>query len=81
MNSIIIDGIGYFALIINLYSMSASGEYKLRFISIIANFIYILYGALIAATPIIIGCSIAVMLHSYHLRKIQLSKTNSHDRS
>lgn len=81
MNSIIIDSIGYFALVINLYSMSASGEYKLRFISVIANFIYILYGILIAATPIVIGCSIAVILHSYHLRKIQLAKTNSHDRN
>lgn len=62
MNEITIDIIGYSALPINVYSMSAKGEYKLRLISAIANFIYIIYGILISAFPIIIGCSIAVVL-------------------
>ena len=70
MNSILIDIIGYIALITNLYSMSSNGEYRLRLISVIANFIYIIYGFLISATPIMIGCSIAIILHSYHLRKL-----------
>lgn len=67
-----VDIIGYSALVINLYSMYAKGEYKLRLISAIANFIYIIYGILIGAFPIVIGCSIAVVLHSYRLRKLIL---------
>lgn len=68
MSSIAIDIIGYSALVINLYSMSVKGEYKLRLISAIANFIYIIYGILLNAFPIIIGCSIAVTLHIYRLK-------------
>lgn len=77
MNTILIDSIGYGGLAINLYSMSAKGEYKLRFISLIANIIYILYGVLISATPIIVGCTIAVFLHGYHLRRLNIKKNNN----
>jgi hypothetical protein len=77
MNDIIIDSIGYGGLAINLYSMSTKGEYKLRFISLIANVIYIVYGALISATPIIVGCTIAVFLHGYHLRRLKTKKNNN----
>jgi len=78
MSPILIDGIGYAALIINLYSMSTKGEYKLRLISLIANLGYILYGTLISATPIIVGCTIAVFLHGYHIRRLRINK-NSND--
>tara|TARA_R110001632_G_scaffold65_15_gene303 strand:+ start:1184 stop:1411 length:228 start_codon:yes stop_codon:yes gene_type:complete len=74
MNAILIDSIGYAALVINLYSMSTKGEYKLRLISLIANIGYIFYGVLISATPIIIGCTIAVFLHGYHLRRLKIKK-------
>jgi len=74
MNTIIIEGIGYAGLIINLYSMSTKGEYKLRLISLIANVVYILYGALISANPIIVGCTIAVFLHGYHIRRLLINK-------
>ena len=74
MNAFLIDSIGYGALVINLYSMSTKGEYKLRLISLIANAGYILYGVLISATPIIVGCTIAVFLHGYHLRRLRLNK-------
>jgi len=77
MNSILIDSIGYGGLVINLYSMSTKGEYKLRLISLIANVIYILYGALISATPIIMGCTIAVFLHGHHLRRLKIKKDNN----
>ena len=76
MCSIAIDVIGYSALVINLYSMSTKGEYKLRIISTIANFIYIIYGILINAFPIIIGCSIAVTLHIYRINRL---KTDCND--
>ncbi|WP_299438526.1 hypothetical protein [uncultured Aquimarina sp.] len=78
MNDILIDSIGYAALVINLYSMSTKGEYKLRLISLIANVGYILYGALISATPIIVGCTIAVFLHGYHIKRLR-TKKNSND--
>jgi len=76
MNAILIDGVGYFALIINLYSMSTKGEYKLRLFSLIANVIYIFYGILLNAFPVIIGCIIAVFLHAHHLRKLRTKKTS-----
>jgi len=78
MSPLIIDCIGYGGLVINLYSMSTKGEYKLRLISLIANVIYILYGTLISAAPIIVGCTIAVFLHGYHLRRLKIKK-NSYD--
>ena len=78
MNPFLIDCIGYAALVINLYSMSTKGEYKLRLISLIANAGYILYGVLIGAYPIIIGCTIAVFLHGYHIRRLRINK-NNHD--
>ncbi len=74
MSPFLIDCIGYSGLIINLYSMSTKGEYKLRLVSLIANIIYILYGALIVATPIIVGCTIAVFLHAYHIRRLRIKK-------
>ncbi len=79
MNPILIDSIGYIALATNLFSMSTKGEYKLRFISLIANAIYIFYGVLISATPIIIGCTIAIFLHAYHLRRILSKKIIEND--
>jgi len=74
MDSIIINAIGYIGLIINLYSMSVKGEYKLRLISTIANTVYIVYGILLNAYPIIIGCSIAVLLHIYRLKNLKPKK-------
>ena len=78
MNALLIDSIGYGALVINLYSMSTKSEYKLRLISLIANVGYILYGTLISAPPIIVGCTIGVFLHGYHIRRLRINN-NSHD--
>lgn len=63
--------IGFSALCINLYSMYVKGEYKLRLFSATANFIYVIYGVLIEAMPIYIGCSIAVFLHLYRLKNLK----------
>ncbi|PRX54870.1 hypothetical protein [Flagellimonas meridianipacifica] len=68
------DFVGYFALVLNLYSMSAKCEQRLRVISLVANGIYILYGILIHATPIIAGCSIAVLLHAYRLHQMKIKR-------
>lgn len=70
MLSLITDLTGYLGITINLFSMALKGERKLRLFSLIANSIYITYGMLIGAIPIVIGSSIAVLLHTYRLRKI-----------
>lgn len=69
---ILINSIGFFGLAVNLYSMATKGEYKLRLISLIANIIYIIYGVLISAVPIVVGCIIAVFLHGYHIRRLRI---------
>jgi len=74
MNPLLIDALGYAALAINLYSMSIKGEYKLRSISLVANTLFVFYGALIHAMPIILGCSTAVVLHAYHIRRLRIKK-------
>ena len=66
----IYDIIGYAGLGLNLYSMYAKGEFKLRVFSVFANLVYIVYGLLIQAFPIVIGCSIAVVLHVYRLKSL-----------
>ena len=74
-NPILIDVIGYVALTINLYSMAAIGESKLRVISAFANMLFIIYGVLLQAQPIVFGATIAVGLHIYRLRDLK-KKTN-----
>lgn len=65
-----IDLLGYLGIIINLVSMGMKSTLHLRSLSTLANAIYIIYGVLIAAPPVYIGCSIAVILHLYHIRKL-----------
>ena len=55
------DTVGFVALILNLYSMASRGEYRLRLVSAIANAIYVVYGVLISAAPVIIACPIRVV--------------------
>ena len=62
-----IDLIGYAALIFNLISMTRSNVVRLRQISALANAVYVIYGFLISAYPVIIGGTIAVALHAYQL--------------
>lgn len=63
------DYIGYLGLAINLMWMYQSSVFKLRVLSIIANVVYLAYGFFLQAPPLIIGCSIAISLHSYRLIK------------
>lgn len=65
------DLIGYLGLGLNLFSMYSKGEIKLRVFSAIANFVYVIYGILINAYPIVIGSCIAVALHLYRLKEIK----------
>ncbi len=73
------DFVGYIALMLNLYSMSSKGESRLRIISVLANLIYVGYGIMIGAVPIILGCTVAVILHVYRLSRMKINTygTNS----
>lgn len=75
------DSIGYVALVLNLYSMSSKSEHRLRIISLIANVIYVVYGFFIGAVPIILGCSVAVLLHAYRLSKMKTVTYGTHPNS
>lgn len=57
--------IGYAALSFNLVSMSMKNVLYLRVCSLVANAIYIVYGIMLEAPPVFIGCGIEVLLHSY----------------
>lgn len=61
-------------LLLNLSSMAMKEVLYLRILSLCANIIYIIYGLLLQATPFIIGCTIAVGIHVYHISKIFKSK-------
>ncbi len=61
--------IGYGALMLNLISMAMKNMVHLRLFSLIANAAYLVYGILLHAPPFIIGCSMAVLIHLYHLHK------------
>lgn len=50
--------------------MYTKGEHKWRLFSTVANSIYVVYGILIQAFPLVIGCSIAVLLHAYRLYQL-----------
>lgn len=69
-----IDFIGYSGLVFNLLSMTMRNVFHLRLLALIANSIYIIYGLLLNAMPFIIGCIIAVTIHSYHIYKLHTNK-------
>lgn len=66
--------LGYIALVLNLTSMSMKNVLYLRALSFVANFIYIFYGIILHSPPLIIGCSIAVSLHGFHIYKLLKEK-------
>lgn len=73
--------LGYIALILNLLSMTRKQVMALRILSAIANGIYVIYGVILNAPPIIIGCSIAVTIHLYHIYKLRLNITKNKSKS
>lgn len=78
-----IHAIGYIALILNLFSMTKSNPMSLRIFSFLANAMYVVYGIVLEAPPIFIGCGIAVAIHLFHIVKLRKQKrtellTNNH---
>lgn len=69
-----IDVIGYTALLLNTISMTMKNVLYLRILSLIANLIYIVYGALLGVPPMIIGCAMAIIIHTYRIYKLHKEK-------
>ena len=62
--------LGLAALGFSLLAMSMKDILILRILSAVANFIYIIYGLLLGAPPLIIGGAIVIVIHSYHIHKL-----------
>lgn len=67
--SIIIEGIGYIAMLIILYSFTIENMYKLRLVNSIGSMFWIVYGIGIMAGPTIMVNSCVLMIHSYWFYK------------
>lgn len=68
------DALGFLGLTLNLTSMAMKNILYLRSLSLIANAIYIIYGLIIGAIPIIIGSFIAVIIHTVNIYKLKHTK-------
>ena len=62
--------LGLIALCLSLLAMSMKNILILRIFSAVANFVYIIYGALLGAPALIIGGAIVIVIHAYHIRKL-----------
>lgn len=68
------NALGFLALSLNLTAMTMKGILYLRILSLVANVIYIVYGLLLGAAPIIAGSSIAVVIHSVSIYRLKHAK-------
>jgi hypothetical protein len=70
------NALGFLALTLNLTSMTMKDILHLRILSLTANAIYITYGLLIGAAPIIMGSFIAVVIHAVSIYRLKRPKAN-----
>jgi hypothetical protein len=74
------NALGFLALTLNLTAMTMKDILYLRILSLVANTIYIIYGLLLGAAPIVMGSLVAVVIHAVtlyrlkHPKQITLSK-------
>ena len=72
------DLLGYLASGLNLISMTMKDLRLLRALSLVANGLFVIYGLMLHAYPIVVSCSIAVLIHAYQLHRItRLSATQA----
>lgn len=69
-----IEIMGYTAVSLNLISMTMKNVIYLRLFSLISNAVCIVYGVLLSALPLIVGCGIAVIIHTCFLNKLFLNQ-------
>ena len=72
MNNIV----GFIALSIALFAMSNKDITKLRWWHLASSALYIFYGILIDAYPVILGAVLYCLIHSWHIYK---QKKSSYD--
>lgn len=70
--------IGYSALALNICSMAMKNMLYLRVGSLLANMAYVFYGILLSELPILIGSSIAIIIHAYRIF-INYKNTKKHE--
>jgi hypothetical protein len=68
------NALGFLALTLNLTSMTMKDILYLRGLSLIANALYIIYGLLIGAAPIITGSFVVVVIHSVSIYRLKHPK-------
>ncbi len=68
--------IGYAGLALALLAMSMKQMMPLRILSVLANAIYLIYGIFLDAPPFIIGCSIAISIHLYHIYILKIEQAD-----
>jgi hypothetical protein len=74
------NALGFLALTLNLTAMTMKDILYLRVLSLVANALYIIYGLLLGAAPIVTGSFVAVVIHSItiyrlkHAKQITISK-------
>ncbi len=69
-----IEVLGYLAIAVGLIAMSCKEIIWLRSIHSISALIYIVYGSMIEALPIVVGGSVFLLIHMYHLARRILVK-------
>jgi hypothetical protein len=73
-----INALGFLGLTLNLTSMVMKDILYLRLLSLTANAVYIIYGLLIGATPIVVGSFIAIIIHSVNIYRLKSTQGKLH---
>jgi hypothetical protein len=68
------NALGFLALTLNLTAMTMKDILCLRILSLVANTIYIIYGLLLDAAPIVAGSFVAVVIHSVTIYRLKHPK-------
>ncbi len=66
--------LGYAALAFSLMAVNKTNMKSFRWLHLLASSLYLAYGISLNAMPIMIGATIFMGLHIYHLRKIYSSR-------
>jgi hypothetical protein len=61
---------GLVALGLSLLAMTMKSILPLRIISAVANFVYVIYGYFLGAPPLVLGGTVAIVIHGYHIHKL-----------
>ena len=62
--------IGYSGLAISLLSVNMTNMHRFRVLHLLASCIYMVYGLMIGAMPLVIGGSLFSLIHCYRLYKL-----------